>query len=141
MNFMISTYHISVIFVFFFFQAEDGIRDSSVTGVQTCALPIWRQPNRTARARSSCAWWASDRVAPDPAAAGAWHGMLEHGAHDLLANIVFRLDQLLVGVEVFESLLPHHLRASICHRAAHLLDLGMGLADVLFPGLERSRQV
>src|SRR4029434_11356890 len=26
--------------VVFFFQAEDGIRDSSVTGVQTCALPI-----------------------------------------------------------------------------------------------------
>src|SRR2546430_5034687 len=29
-----------VIFVFFFFQAEDGIRDLTVTGVQTCALPI-----------------------------------------------------------------------------------------------------
>src|SRR5258706_10714381 len=29
-----------VIFFFFFFQAEDGIRDWSVTGVQTCALPI-----------------------------------------------------------------------------------------------------
>src|SRR5260370_4700194 len=28
--------------LFFFFQAEDGIRDSSVTGVQTCALPISR---------------------------------------------------------------------------------------------------
>src|SRR5260370_10265773 len=28
------------LFLFFFFQAEDGIRDSSVTGVQTCALPI-----------------------------------------------------------------------------------------------------
>ena len=27
--------------VFFFFQAEDGIRDLIVTGVQTCALPIW----------------------------------------------------------------------------------------------------
>src|SRR5690606_39901957 len=27
--------------VFFFFQAEDGIRDFHVTGVQTCALPIW----------------------------------------------------------------------------------------------------
>src|SRR5438876_1702944 len=26
---------------FFFFQAEDGIRDGRVTGVQTCALPIW----------------------------------------------------------------------------------------------------
>src|SRR6266542_4378090 len=25
---------------FFFFQAEDGIRDATVTGVQTCALPI-----------------------------------------------------------------------------------------------------
>ena len=28
-------------FVFCFFQAEDGIRDTSVTGVQTCALPIY----------------------------------------------------------------------------------------------------
>src|SRR2546430_10472487 len=27
---------------FFFFQAEDGIRDLTVTGVQTCALPILR---------------------------------------------------------------------------------------------------
>src|SRR5690554_8018899 len=27
-------------FCFFFFQAEDGIRDADVTGVQTCALPI-----------------------------------------------------------------------------------------------------
>src|SRR5690625_7011376 len=26
--------------IFFFFQAEDGIRDGHVTGVQTCALPI-----------------------------------------------------------------------------------------------------
>src|SRR5438067_11552894 len=27
-------------YLFFFFQAEDGIRDRNVTGVQTCALPI-----------------------------------------------------------------------------------------------------
>src|ERR1035441_6651765 len=33
-------HRIVVIFVFFFFQAEDGIRDAYVTGVQTCALPI-----------------------------------------------------------------------------------------------------
>src|SRR5215467_5281594 len=32
-------------FFFFFFQAEDGIRDYKVTGVQTCALPIWLVPN------------------------------------------------------------------------------------------------
>src|SRR5258707_5872051 len=31
---------------FFFFQAEDGIRDIGVTGVQTCALPIWRKHRR-----------------------------------------------------------------------------------------------
>src|SRR5262249_57251129 len=30
----------SLLVIFFFFQAEDGIRDWSVTGVQTCALPI-----------------------------------------------------------------------------------------------------
>src|SRR5205085_4080917 len=30
----------SFVFFFFFFQAEDGIRDLTVTGVQTCALPI-----------------------------------------------------------------------------------------------------
>src|SRR2546430_1507500 len=37
-----------------FFQAEDGIRDLTVTGVQTCALPIWRRRRRSApRARSS----------------------------------------------------------------------------------------
>src|SRR5256886_12831700 len=39
-------------FFFFFFQAEDGIRDLTVTGVQTCALPIsLRARARTARRR------------------------------------------------------------------------------------------
>src|SRR5690625_7372365 len=33
---------------FFFFQAEDGIRDGHVTGVQTCALPIF--PDRSGSA-------------------------------------------------------------------------------------------
>src|SRR5439155_4357264 len=41
----------------FFFQAEDGIRDGHVTGVQTCALPIWphgdpsSRPNRDGESR------------------------------------------------------------------------------------------
>src|SRR5437763_5507017 len=34
------TVHVTLILTDFFFQAEDGIRDTSVTGVQTCALPI-----------------------------------------------------------------------------------------------------
>src|SRR5690606_40390028 len=45
---------------FFFFQAEDGIRDFHVTGVQTCALPILattssrgRRPARLSRCRRS----------------------------------------------------------------------------------------
>src|SRR5437867_12453044 len=36
-----SVFFIYLYFVFFFFQAEDGIRDRTVTGVQTCALPIF----------------------------------------------------------------------------------------------------
>src|SRR3989449_6235886 len=40
---LIST-EVSFCAVFFFFQAEDGIRDVAVTGVQTCALPISFQP-------------------------------------------------------------------------------------------------
>src|SRR5699024_11762101 len=35
-------------YVFFFFQAEDGIRDRNVTGVQTCALPIFKHALRNA---------------------------------------------------------------------------------------------
>src|SRR5256886_16129809 len=35
-------FYIDGLFDFFFFQAEDGIRDLTVTGVQTCALPISR---------------------------------------------------------------------------------------------------
>src|SRR5688572_30891700 len=45
-------------FFFFFFQAEDGIRDLTVTGVQTCALPIF--PERS----SSCAATCRFRNAP-----------------------------------------------------------------------------
>src|SRR5256885_3893388 len=33
--------NVALLFFFFFFQAEDGIRDYKVTGVQTCALPIF----------------------------------------------------------------------------------------------------
>src|SRR5438132_9677733 len=35
-------YELVVFSIFFFFQAEDGIRDHCVTGVQTCALPIYK---------------------------------------------------------------------------------------------------
>src|SRR2546427_6875627 len=39
---------------FFFFQAEDGIRDLTVTGVQTCALPIWQRVGSFFSSTSPC---------------------------------------------------------------------------------------
>src|SRR2546429_9658565 len=39
--------------LFFFFQAEDGIRDVAVTGVQTCALPISTSYGYRVRARDA----------------------------------------------------------------------------------------
>src|SRR5437867_10409666 len=39
-------------FFFFFFQAEDGIRDRTVTGVQTCALPIFCVRHRAVSAHA-----------------------------------------------------------------------------------------
>src|SRR5882762_10915296 len=44
------------LFFVFFFQAEDGIRDSSVTGVQTCALPILRSSAGSHAYRESVTW-------------------------------------------------------------------------------------
>src|SRR5205085_8592973 len=48
-------------FFFFFFQAEDGIRDLTVTGVQTCALPISRDirsapPNPDITSTKASSW-------------------------------------------------------------------------------------
>src|SRR5438552_14147303 len=47
---------------FFFFQAEDGIRDDLVTGVQTCALPISLVPALSLEHDRRC---AAPRVAAD----------------------------------------------------------------------------
>src|SRR5205085_5563199 len=41
----------------FFFQAEDGIRDLTVTGVQTCALPIFSMKFRGSKPLTSAAIW------------------------------------------------------------------------------------
>src|SRR5437762_11423894 len=42
--------------MFFFFQAEDGIRDTSVTGVQTCALPIFQRGKHGEDRRLRLGW-------------------------------------------------------------------------------------
>src|SRR5256885_3922790 len=55
----------------FFFQAEDGIRDYKVTGVQTCALPISRADGdaRDARARHDGHLYGGARVEAVPSRA------------------------------------------------------------------------
>src|SRR2546429_6706680 len=47
--------------LFFFFQAEDGIRDVAVTGVQTCALPI-----SILKGSSQSGWQTTTSTANDP---------------------------------------------------------------------------
>src|SRR5205823_9550611 len=59
-------------FFFFFFQAEDGIRDKLVTGVQTCALPIFNWPRRlSGHANVSYAAFSPDGRY---VATGTWRG-------------------------------------------------------------------
>src|SRR3989475_4644725 len=59
-------------FLLFFFQAEDGIRDLTVTGVQTCALPISpdgavRSRRRRARVRRRARGSMAQPLGPDRA--------------------------------------------------------------------------
>src|SRR2546430_15460342 len=49
----------------FFFQAEDGIRNLTVTGVQTCALPIFDRPPRRAASTASCSYPDTCAMSPD----------------------------------------------------------------------------
>src|SRR5690606_39901627 len=50
-------------FIFFFFQAEDGIRYFHVTGVQTCALPIYDQEGGDRERRQESRLWHASRLA------------------------------------------------------------------------------
>src|SRR2546430_3006321 len=49
-------FSVVIIFFFFFFQAEDGIRDLTVTGVQTCALPILQELKDALGKRQMLGW-------------------------------------------------------------------------------------
>ena len=45
---------------YFFFQAEDGIRDIGVTGVQTCALPISVQNETNCLKKQNSSFWVKE---------------------------------------------------------------------------------
>src|SRR5690349_24180902 len=89
--------------VFFFFQAEDGIRDLYVTGVQTCALPIYeaeggqriggeRKPCDPRAVRADWNWSAVDGEGRR-AARGAPHGAEQE------RRVVRRSEERRVGEE------------------------------------------
>src|SRR2546430_6835486 len=61
---MVSVRVLAVCGCFFFFQAEDGIRDLTVTGVQTCALPISQLPHGARHAEQA--------VCPSSAQTPSW---------------------------------------------------------------------
>src|SRR5437867_6113905 len=63
--------------IFFFFQAEDGIRDRTVTGVQTCALPIY--PRRSALAIAALGVGLSQSTVPSPTPSAAMASALRRG--------------------------------------------------------------
>src|SRR5256885_5930639 len=61
---------------YFFFQAEDGIRDYKVTGVQTCALPISQHDSkgvrRGAKRRTKCRRRKKSAIVRAPTEQNAW---------------------------------------------------------------------
>src|SRR5258706_11457669 len=110
--------------LFFFFQAEDGIRDWSVTGVQTCALPIFEVPGHPILLKSSPAarppeicrhieilfnlrfliWVLQDK----PRGAGSNHivvGALGDGEH---GSVLARSEERRVGKECRSRWSPYH---------------------------------
>src|SRR5207249_9334725 len=65
---------------FFFFQAEDGIRDRNVTGVQTCALPIYTgyRPEACSLARRLIEIFESSSADAIVSPSGSCTAMLHH---------------------------------------------------------------
>src|SRR5437588_3418337 len=78
---------LSFFFRSFFFQAEDGIRDHCVTGVQTCALPIW--------------WRHAVLLDAVKAAAVDLPGLAGHAR--LLCGRVLRLEQVVIQGNVVKG--------------------------------------
>src|SRR5256886_2812504 len=86
-------------FFFFFFQAEDGIRDLTVTGVQTCALPILERQRADAGRLLS------------PAVARVAHPAAVHGdghARRLRRAGAVRSEERRVGKECRSRWSPYH---------------------------------
>src|SRR3712207_7896213 len=90
----------------FFFQAEDGIRDIGVTGVQTCALPI--SPTSTAPS-------SPDARAPDPRTQQGSDALMMRGMYSAISGLKthqialdVRSEERRVGKECRSRWSPYH---------------------------------
>src|SRR2546427_3177759 len=134
-----------VLLLFFFFQAEDGIRDLTVTGVQTCALPIYlRAPYRAAmrragdRAMEPLQGRLADRNPEIAAVAADFMGLT--GGHQAVALLLpllrhrseFVREAALVGLaeaggrEISRPAMPSLKDESVLVRAAAARAIGVG---------------
>src|SRR3989440_6866288 len=101
--------HRSLFLFFFFFQAEDGIRDLIVTGVQTCALPICARGAPTRSAASTMSTVTHATVMRDTP---RWRRPSDGGAEatmsDRLIEVVERSEERRVGKECRSRWSPYH---------------------------------
>src|SRR5258707_11844814 len=95
-----------VFLFFFFFQAEDGIRDIGVTGVQTCALPICSAINgielRSSRHRPKSSSSLNPSVVQGMAIASPDDALIRGGLSDS------RSEERRVGKECRSRWSPYH---------------------------------
>src|SRR5256886_6563946 len=92
-----------------FFQAEDGIRDLTVTGVQTCALPISQQSSRALSRfrRNQGHWTLSSPIQHDHKEMG---NALDEDSSDklLCSDLPWRSEERRVGKECRSRWSPYH---------------------------------
>src|SRR2546429_6086653 len=102
------------ILVSFFFQAEDGIRDVAVTGVQTCALPIslaaLKDPGLVELAQRLMAGNPPEPSVPVRLAVLKALGALGDGAAADLVTRTLRSEERRVGEKGRSRWLPDHLK-------------------------------
>src|SRR6266496_60075 len=107
-----------VFLLFFFFQAEDGIRDLYVTGVQTCALPIWPDAIVMRHAASGAPHFLA-RHLPTPII-NAGDGTHEHPTQALLdARTILDRRERLEGLKV--AIIGDIAHSRVARSNVHLL--------------------
>src|SRR5205085_3278126 len=110
--------------LYFFFQAEDGIRGLTVTGVQTCALPILKI--RVARRQPLAASYANFYIANAAVLVPTFNDVNDRLALGLLGELFTRSEERRVGKGCISRSSPLHpktLRSREDRAPQHKVDL------------------